>query len=55
MIAAVGDYMAKEVYETIGIKAKILYSENRFNSISSKKIIEKEKQNEQEEFEKLLD
>ena len=37
------------------LKAKILYSENRFNSISSKKIIEKEKQNEQEEFEKLLD
>lgn len=25
VIAAVGDYMAKEVYETIGIKAKILY------------------------------
>ena len=37
------------------LKAKILYTENRFNSISSKKIIEKEKQNEQEEFEKLLD
>ena len=37
------------------LKAKILYSENRFNSVSSKKSLEKEEQNEQEEFEKLLD
>lgn len=36
-------------------KAKILYNENRFNSVSSKKSLEKEEQNEQEEFEKLLD
>ncbi len=37
------------------LKAKILYTENRFNSISSKKTIEQEQQNEQDEFEKLLD
>ncbi len=37
------------------LKAKILYTENRFNSISSNELLEKEKQNEQEEFEKLLD
>ena len=37
------------------LKAKIFYTENRFNSISSDKMIEQEKQNEQDEFEKLLD
>ena len=37
------------------LKAKILYNENRFKSVSSKKSLEKEEQNEQEEFEKLLD
>ena len=37
------------------LKAKIFYIENRFNSISSDKMIEQEKQNEQDEFEKLLD
>ena len=37
------------------LKAKIFYTENRFNSISSDKLIEQEKQNEQDEFEKLLD
>ena len=37
------------------LKAKIFYTENRFNTISSDKIIEQEKQNEQDEFEKLLD
>ncbi len=37
------------------LKAKILYSENRFNAVSSKRSIEKEELNEQEEFEKLLD
>ena len=44
-------YNAQDPY----LKAKILYTENRFNSILSKKIIEKEIKNEQEEFEKLLD
>ena len=37
------------------LKAKILYTENRFKSISSDKMIEQDKQNEQDEFEKLLD
>ena len=37
------------------LKAKIFYTENRFKSISSDKMIEQEKQNEQDEFEKLLD
>ena len=37
------------------LKAKILYTENRFKSISSTKLLEQEKQNEQDEFEKLLD
>ena len=37
------------------LKAKIFYTENRFNSISSDKMIEQEIQNEQDEFEKLLD
>ena len=37
------------------LKAKIFYTENRFNSILSDKMIEQEKQNEQDEFEKLLD
>ena len=37
------------------LKAKIFYTENRFNSISSDKMIEQEKQNEQDEFEKILD
>ena len=37
------------------LRAKIFYTENRFNSISSDKLIEQEKQNEQNEFEKLLD
>ena len=37
------------------LKAKILYTENRFKSISSTQLLEQEKQNEQDEFEKLLD
>ena len=37
------------------LKAKILYTENRFNSISSTELLEQEEQNEQDEFEKLLD
>ena len=37
------------------LKAKILYTESRFNSISSGKLLEQQKQNEQDEFEKLLD
>ena len=37
------------------LKAKIFYTENRFNIISSDKMIEQEMQNEQDEFEKLLD
>ena len=37
------------------LKAKILYTENRFKSISSTELLEQEKQNEQNEFEKLLD
>ena len=37
------------------LKAKILYTENRFNSISSTKLLEQQKQDEQDEFEKLLD
>jgi len=37
------------------LKAKIFYTENRFNTISSDKMIEQERQNEQDEFEKLLD
>ena len=37
------------------LKAKIFYTENRFNTISSDKMIEQEIQNEQDEFEKLLD
>ena len=37
------------------LKAKIFYTENRFNIISSDKMIEQEVQNEQDEFEKLLD
>ncbi len=44
-------YNAQDPY----LKAKILYTENRFNSISSNKLLEQEKQNEQDEFEKLLD
>ena len=44
-------YNAQDPY----LKAKIMYTENRFNSISSTELLEKEKQNEQEEFEKLLD
>ena len=44
-------YNAQDPY----LKAKILYTENRFNSISSNELLEKEEQNEQEEFEKLLD
>ena len=37
------------------LKAKILYTENRLNSISSTKLLEQQKQDEQDEFEKLLD
>mgnify|MGYP001186568648 FL=1 len=37
------------------LKTKILYSINRFNYLSSDKNIEKEIQNEQDEYEKLLD
>ena len=37
------------------LKAKIFYTENRFNTISSDKMIEQEIQNEQDEFEILLD
>ena len=37
------------------LKAKILYTENRFNSISSTKLLEQDEQDEQDEFEKLLD
>ena len=44
-------YNAQDPY----LKAKILYTENRFNSISSTKLLEQQKQNEQDEFEKLLD
>ena len=44
-------YNAQDPY----LKAKILYTENRFNSISSTKLLEQDKQNEQDEFEKLLD
>jgi phospholipid-binding lipoprotein MlaA len=44
-------YNAQDPY----LKAKILYTENRFNSISSTKLLELQKQNEQNEFEKLLD
>ena len=44
-------YNAQDPY----LKAKILYTENRFNSISSTELLEQEEQNEQDEFEKLLD
>ena len=44
-------YNAQDPY----LKAKILYTENRFNSISSTKLLEQQKQDEQDEFEKLLD
>ena len=44
-------YNAQDPY----LRAKILYTENRFNSISSTKLLEQQKQNEQDEFEKLLD
>ena len=44
-------YNAQDPY----LRAKILYTENRFNSISSNKLLEQQKQNEQDEFEKLLD
>ena len=44
-------YNAQDPY----LKAKILYTQNRFNSISSTKLLEQQKQNEQDEFEKLLD
>jgi len=44
-------YNAQDPY----LRAKILYTENRFNSISSTKILEQQKQDEQDEFEKLLD
>ena len=37
------------------LKAKILYTENRFNSIFSSKLLEQKKQDEQDEFEKFLD
>ena len=44
-------YNAQDPY----LKAKILYTENRLNSISSTKLLEQQKQDEQDEFEKLLD
>jgi phospholipid-binding lipoprotein MlaA len=44
-------YNAQDPY----LRAKILYTENRFNSISSTKLLEQQKQDEQDEFEKLLD
>ncbi len=44
-------YNAQDPY----LRAKILYTENRFNSISSTKLLEQKKQDEQDEFEKLLD
>ena len=44
-------YNAQDPY----LRAKILYNENRFNSISSTKLLEQQKQDEQDEFEKLLD
>ncbi len=44
-------YNAQDPY----LRAKILYTENRFNSISSTKFLEQQKQDEQDEFEKLLD
>ena len=44
-------YNAQDPY----LKAKILYTESRFNSISSTEVLEEQKQNEQDEFEKLLD
>ena len=44
-------YNAQDPY----LKAKILYTENRFNSISSTKLLEQQEQDEQDEFEKLLD
>jgi len=44
-------YNAQDPY----LKAKILYTENRFNSISSTKLLEQDEQDEQDEFEKLLD
>ena len=44
-------YISQDPY----LKAKILYTENRFNSISSTKLLEQQKQDEQDEFEKLLD
>ena len=44
-------YDAQDPY----LKAKILYTESRFNSISSTKVLEEQKQNEQAEFEKFLD
>ena len=44
-------YNAQDPY----LRAKILYTENRFKSISSNKLLEQQKQDEQDEFEKLLD
>ena len=44
-------YNAQDPY----LRAKILYTENRFNSISSTKLLEQQTQDEQDEFEKLLD
>ena len=44
-------YNAQDPY----LRAKILYTENRFNSISSTKLLEQQKQDEQDEYEKLLD